>query len=71
VNHDRHPVIVRGTKYPAQLLDVPSAVEIYVRIAEMQLETDVELRIPRATRELGECVVREWVEAAKPAKPIG
>ncbi len=70
MNNDRHPVHVRGAKHPKELLNVLWVFQVNIRIPEVQLESEMELRVFGATREFFYRIVFERIDAAEAAQPV-
>ena len=70
MNHDRHVKTVRGLEDPSHLRNVVGIVEIDVRVAEVQLQPEVQLRILAAARQFFQRVRLERVETAERAQPV-
>jgi hypothetical protein len=71
MHDDRHFVGVGCAKYLAELVDVFRIVKIDIRIAEVQLDTGFQVRIPRTTIYLGQGVVAKRVNPANTDETVG
>src|SRR4051794_10943324 len=58
-------------EYAAKLLDVRGVFEIDVRIAEVQLEAEVKIRIRGTTLDLRRGIVLEGIDATEATEAIG
>ena len=70
VHDDRHVVVVCRSKDLLQPFDVLGVVQLYVRVAEMELDSVAETRTARAAVQLFERVLLERIEAAECSQPI-
>src|SRR5688572_21012953 len=70
VNHDRHPVGVRGTKYGLQLFHVLRIFDPNVRVAKMQFYPATSVRILGTARDLSKRVILKRIETTKCDEPF-
>ena len=65
MNHHRHLMLVRSMEDLLQFLDVHRVVQVHIRIAKVQLQPVVQLRVPGASLNFSYRIILERIDAAK------
>ena len=71
MDDDGHPVAIGRAEHAPELLDVLRVVVVHTGIAEVHLHAVSKVRVLRASRELGERVILQRIDAAEPDEAIG
>ncbi len=70
VHHDRHVMLVGGTKDPTHSREMIRIVYIHVGVAEVQLQSGAKVWVSRTACDLLKCIWTEWIDAAKAKQPM-